>query len=271
MMSTIKGERSIPKFGAFYVLEARMKTMLKFFWVIASIAILNPVLYLVSIGLGVGTLITNNIGPNGIDGVSYLTFIAPALLATSAIQGAMDEVIFPTLDGFKWAKIFYGINSTPQTGSTIAAGVFLTAMVRTVGSVLAYSGILYLFGAMDSPNAYLAVPIAILAGASFGAVMLALASHVNSEDLFFTIVGRFVIGPMFLFSGTFYPLGTLPIGLQFFGWISPLWHATELGRFATYGHHINATMLLVHSLFLLAMLVLGLIFAFKQYTRRLAK
>jgi len=270
-MSTLKEERSIPRFGALYILEARMRTMFKFFWVIASIAILNPILYLISIGLGVGTLITNNLGPNGMDGVSYLTFIAPALLATSALQGAMDEVIFPTLDGFKWAKIFYGINSTPQTGSTIAAGVFLTAMVRTVGSVLAYAGILYLFGAMDSPHAYLAVPIAILAGASFGALMLALASHVHKEDIFFTIVGRFVIGPMFLFSGTFYPLDTLPIGLQFFGWISPLWHATELGRFATYGHHINATMLVVHFLFLFTMLVLGLIFAFKQYTRRLAK
>lgn len=270
-MSTLKEDRSVPKFGALYILEARLKTMLKFFWVIASIAILNPVLYLVSIGLGVGTLITNNIGPNGIDGVSYMTFIAPALLATSAIQGAMDEVIFPTLDGFKWTRIFYGINSTPQTGSTIATGVFLTAMVRTITSVLAYFGILYLFGAMDSAHAYLALPIAILAGASFGAVMLAFASHVNNEDMFFPIVGRFVVGPMFLFSGTFYPLNTLPIGLQFFGWISPLWHATELGRFATYGHQISTPMLLVHTLFLLSMLVLGLIFAFKQYTRRLAK
>lgn len=270
-MSAEVKERSVPRFGALYVLEARIKSMLKFLWVISAIAILNPVLYLVSIGLGVGTLITNHIGPNGIDGVSYLVFIAPALLATSAIQGAMDEVIFPTLDGFKWARIFYGINSTPQTGSTIAAGVFLTAMVRTVFSVFAYSGVLYLFGAMDSPHSYLAIPIAIFAGGSFGAVMLAVASHVNNEDMFFTIVGRFLIGPMFLFSGTFYPLSTLPIGLQFFGWISPLWHATELGRFATYGHHISPAMVVVHILFLLVMLVLGLFSAFRQYTRRLAK
>ena len=270
MSSEIK-ERSVPRFGAFYVLEARIKTMLKYLWVISAMAILNPALYLLSIGLGVGALITNHIGANGIDGVSYLVFIAPALLATSAIQGAMDEVIFPTLDGFKWARIFYGINSTPQTGSTIAAGVFLTAMVRTIFSVFAYSGVLYLFGAMDSPHAYLAIPIAIFAGSSFGAVMLAFASHINNEDMFFTIVGRFLIGPMFLFSGTFYPLSTLPIGLQFFGWISPLWHATELGRFATYGHHISPTMVVVHILFLLFMLVLGLVFAFRQYTRRLAK
>lgn len=270
-MSATKGERTIPRFGAYYVLEARIRAMLKFFWVIASLAVLNPVLYLVSIGLGVGTLITNNVGSHGIDGVSYLTFIAPALLATSAMQGAMDEVIFPTLDGFKWARIFYGINSTPQTGSTIATGVFLTAMVRTTSSVLAYSGILYLFGAMDSPHSYLAIPIAIVAGASFGAVMLAFASHINNEDMFFTVVGRFVIGPMFLFSGTFYPLNTLPIGLQFIGWISPLWHATELGRYATYGHPISTPMVLVHTLLLLAMLVCGLLFAFRQYTRRLAK
>lgn len=270
-MSTVRESRAVPKFGARFVVEARVKTMLKFFWVIASMAILNPVLYLLSIGLGVGTLITNHIGPNGIDGVPYMTFIAPALLAMSAIQAGMDEVIFPTLDGFKWARIFYGINSTPQTGTTIAAGVFLTAMIRTTLAVTAYSGILYLFGAMSSPHSYLAIPIATFAGAAFGAVMLAFASHINNEDLFFTIIGRFLVGPMFLFSGTFYPLNTLPIGLQFFGWISPLWHATELGRYATYGHHISATMVLVHFLFLLAMLVFGLFFAFKQYTRRLAK
>lgn len=271
MINSVDKTRSVPRFGARYVVEARIRAMLKFFWVIAGIAILNPLLYLVSIGLGVGTLISNNIGPLGIDGVSYLTFIAPALLATSAIQSSMDEVIFPTLDGFKWARIFYGINSTPQTGSSIATGVFLTAMIRTTASVLCYSGILYLFGAMSSPHSYLAVPIAIFAGASFGAVLLALAARIDNEDLFFTVIGRFLIGPMFLFSGTFYPLNTLPIGLQVFGWISPLWHATELGRYATYGHHISGKMLFVHFLVLFIMVIVGLFFAFKQFTRRLEK
>lgn len=270
-MTLTDSTRRVPRFGARYVLEYRLRNILKYFWAITAISILNPLLYLISFGVGVGTLISNNMGPHGIDGVSYLTFIAPALLASSAIQGSVDDVVFPTLEGFKWGKIFFGMNATPQTGASIASGVFLAAIVRAVLGVSIYSLILYFFGAMDSSHAYLAIPIAIFAGASFGALMLAVASHADNEDLFLTILGRFLIGPMFLFSGTFYPLSALPIGLQFFGWISPLWHATELGRWATYGHSISGAMVLIHFLFLSVMLILGLFFAFKQYSRRLAK
>lgn len=268
-MSLISSTRKVPKFGARYIVEARIRGMLKFVWIIIAVTILNPLLYLISIGVGVGSLISHNIGPHGIDGVSYLTFIAPALLAASAMQSAQDEVIFPTFQGFKWSRIFYGMNATPQTGSNIAGGVFLAAMLRTVLGVTVYSILLYLFGAMSSPHSYLAIPIAIFSGAAFGAVMLTAAAHTENEDKFFTIVGRFLIGPMFLFSGTFYPINTLPLAVQIFGWISPLWHATELGRYATYGHHISTTMVIVHFTYLLTMLVLGLFFAFRQYSKRL--
>ncbi|MEI9906771.1 MAG: ABC transporter permease [Actinomycetota bacterium] len=244
-MALSQSDRKIPRFGARYIFEARVHSMMKFVWVIISVTILNPLLFLVSIGLGVGALVSDNLGPSGIDGVSYLTFIAPALLATSAIQGSMDEVVFPTLDGFKWGRIFYGMNSTPQSGKTIAQGVFLAAMLRTLIGTTVYSILLYIFAS------YLAIPIALFAGASFGAVLLAAAAHIENEDIFFTIIGRFLLGPMFLFSGTFYPLDTLPLVLRFFGWISPLWHATELGRYATYGHSISGVMVVTHILFLL--------------------
>ena len=270
-MTLVGTTRKVPRFGARYILESQIRGMLKFFWLIAAMAILNPLLYLISFGIGVGSLISSHIGPHGIDGVSYLTFIAPALLAASAIQSAMDETIFSTLEGFKWRKLFFGMNATPQTGNTIAGGVFLAAMVRTVIGVSVYAAILYMFGAMNSPHAYFAIPIAIFAGASFAAIMLAFASHVHNEDLFLTIIGRFLIGPMFLFSGTFYPLKSLPSVLQIFGWISPLWHATELGRYATYGHRISVAMVIIHFAFLLIMLVFGLFFGFRQFSRRLAK
>lgn len=270
-MTTTDSTRKIPKFGARYIFEARLRTMTKFVWIILAVTILNPLLYLISIGVGVGSLISNNVGPHGMDGVSYLTFIAPALLAASAIQAAQDEVTFPTFQGFKWERIFYGINATPQTGSNIAGGVFLAAMARTVLGVVVYSIILYFFGAMNSPHSYLAIPIAIFSGAAFGAVMLAFAAYTENEDKFFTIVGRFVVGPMFLFSGTFFPITNMPLFVQFFGWVSPLWHSIELGRYATYGHKISATMVVIHFTYLLAMLVLGLYFAFRQYSRRLEK
>ena len=80
-----------------------------------AIAIANPVLYLVSIGLGVGAYIDKNTGGMGVDGVSYITFLAPALLATAAIQGAIDESVYPTLEGFKWNKTFFSMNATKAT------------------------------------------------------------------------------------------------------------------------------------------------------------
>lgn len=270
-MSTVHINRKVPKFGARYIFEARIRTMTKFVWIILAVTILNPLLYLLSIGVGVGSLISHNLGPHGMDGVSYLTFIAPALLASSAIQAAQDEVTFPTFQGFKWNRIFYGINATPQTGTNIAGGVFLAAIARTVLGVSVYSTILYFFGAMNSPHSYLAIPIAIFSGAAFGAVVLAFAASTDKEDKFFTTMGRFVVGPMFLFSGTFYPITNMPLAIQIFGWVSPLWHSIELGRWATYGHKISTTMVVVHFTYLLAMLILGLFFAFRLYSKKLQK
>jgi len=267
-MSQVTTARAVKPFGSLFVAEYRIRRMLKFRWLIVATSIGNPFLYLLSIGVGVGALIDKN---NLIDGVPYLTFLAPALLANAAIAGGMEETVFPTLLGFKWAKLFYGMNSTPLTGNQIAMGVFLAAVARITFLVTIYWAILYLFGALKSPNSWLAIVTAIFAGACFAAMMLALAARIENDNFFFTFVSRFVIVPLFLFSGTFFPLTAMPIYLQWIGWISPLWHATELGRYLTYGKEISSGMLTLHILFLAAILVIGLFFALKYYTRRLAK
>ncbi|MFM2126684.1 MAG: hypothetical protein RL287_162, partial [Actinomycetota bacterium] len=153
----------------------------------------------------------------------------------------------------------------------IASGVFLSAMTRTIFAVTCYWVLLYLFGALDSPRSWLAIPTAILAGAGFGALMLGFASFIENEDLFMTIINRMVIMPMFLFSGTFYPLTNMPIYIQPIGWISPLWHATELGRFLTYDYPISLTMAIIHIGVMLVLLVTGLLWAFRNFERRLEK
>lgn len=267
-MSVVTKEREVKPFGALYVAEYRLRNMMRFKLLITMVSIGNPFLYLLSIGVGVGALIDAN---NLIDGVPYLTFLAPALLANAAIGGGMDETVFPTLQGFKWGKLFYGMNSTPLTGNQIALGVFLAAMARVVFLVTVYWAILYLFGALTSPTSWLAIPTAILAGACFAAMMLAIAGKMENDNLFFTFISRFVIVPLFLFSGTFFPLTSMPIYLQWIGWISPLWHATELGRFLTYGRDISTQMVLIHIAFLAVILVVGLFFALRFYTKRLAK
>jgi lipooligosaccharide transport system permease protein len=101
--------------------------------------------------------------------------------------------------------------------------------------------------------------------------MLAATSFVKEDDGFFAIVARFVIAPMFLFSGTFYPLEQMPVFLQWIGWISPLWHSTNLSRAVSYGLDVPLWLLIVHGLFLLATLAAGLIIAKRQFKVRLLK
>jgi lipooligosaccharide transport system permease protein len=257
--------------GALYVAQSRIRQMMKWIWIILGFAIANPVMYLISVGVGLGGLIDKNVGPAGIDGVKYLTFLAPALLAQAAIQGTMDETVFPTLEGFKWSKTFFSMNSTPLTGRQISNGIFLAAIFRATYTVLLYFGVMWAFGAIQSPQAWLAIPSAIFAGACFGALMQAMAGKLEDENIFFTVLGRFVMMPLFMFSGTFFPLTSMPFYLQWIGWISPLWHATELGRHLTYGHVISPTMVWVHFIFLGSMLVTGLFFSGRIFTKRLAK
>jgi len=257
--------------GAIYVAEARIRAMMKWLWLILGIAIANPVLYLISVGVGLGGLIDKNVGATGVDGVKYLTFLAPALLAQAAIQGAMDETVFPTIEGFKWHKTFYAMNSTPLSGAQISLGVFLAAFFRAVYTVILYFGVMWLFGALESPTAWLAIPTAIFAGTSFGALMQALAAKLENENIFFVVMGRFIMMPLFLFSGTFFPLSSMPFFLQWIGWISPLWHATELGRHLTYGHPISSPMIWIHFIVLASMLLSGLYLSTRIFTKRLAK
>ncbi len=257
--------------GALYVTEARLRAMLKWIWLIISLAIANPVLYLVSIGLGVGSYIDKNTGGMGVDGVSYITFLAPALLATAAIQGAIDESVYPTLEGFKWNKTFFSMNATPLSGNHIAMGVFFNSLVRVIFTAVVYWFVMLAFGVLESPRSWLAIFTAVMAGAAFGAIMQALAGLLENENIFFTVLNRFVIMPLFLFSGTFYPLTNMPIYLQWIGWISPLWHATELGRWLTYNHEISSQMLYVHFVFLNTLLLIGVIASRRIFTRRLGK
>lgn len=261
--------RKVAARGSRFVFEARLLNMRKWAREIIFSSIANPVLYLLAIGAGVGSLINKNSG--GVDGVEYLVFLAPALLANAAIQGSMDETIFPTLSGFMWHKTFYGMNSTPLGGRQIALGVYQAAMLRNVLTVLFYYLVMALFGVLKAPHAWLAIPTGILAGAAFGSVMLALAGNAKKEDNFFTFVGRFVITPMFFLSGTFFPLSSMPIFLQWIGWISPVWHATDLGRFLTYGSDVAPALVVIHVLYLFTLAAVGLLISFKVFERRLSK
>jgi lipooligosaccharide transport system permease protein len=261
----------IQRFGALYIASARLKSMSKWRTIIAAVDIGNPFFYLIAVGIGIGVLVEQGSGTSGTNGIKYIAFIAPALLANTAITGIMDETVFPTIEGFKWRKLFFAQNATPITGRQIALGVYLAALCRALFSVSVYYILLLAFDVINFGISFLLVPIAVLGGGAFGALMLFAAAKIEKEDQFFNILGRMVIMPMFLFSGTFFPLSSMPIYLQPIGWISPLWHATELGREAAFDYGITSTMVFVHLVFLLILLATGLVLATRQFEKRLAK
>jgi len=268
--STIVDTRRIAKFGAFYAAEYRVRNMLKWWQAIVAFGIGNPILYLTSIGIGVGTLIDRHTNGAGPDGVKYLAFIAPALLATSALQGTMDEVTFPVVHGFDWRKVFFAMHAAGLTGKQIAQGVIMSAVARTVFTVSVYWLILWFFDAFNSLHALWLIPINVFFGACFGAVLMAVSSYMKEDDGWFAIIGRFVIAPMFLFSGTFYSLSTLPLSVRWVGWVSPLWHATEIGRYFSYSHPISGQMLFIHFGYMTLLGIAGILVANRKFALRLA-
>jgi len=259
------------RFGALFVAENRIRNMMKWWASILAFGIGNPSLYLLSIGIGVGSLVDSSLGPNAIDGVSYLTFLAPALLATAGIQGAMDEVTWPTLEGFVWDRTFFSMNSTAISGKQIVDGIMLAAMARCVLQVFMYELCLLAFGAISWQSIPILLLVSSTAGFGFGAIMLGLSASIKDDDGMFALIGRFVITPMFMFSGTFYPISSMPIYLQWIGWVSPQWHATNLGRAMSYGMPIESWLLYVHWGLMLVMAVIGITWSHRIFVKRLAK
>lgn len=270
-MNTVINVPQIQRFGALYITAARLKSISKWKTVIAAVDIGNPLFYLIAVGVGIGVLVEQGSGTSGTNGIKYIAFIAPALLANSAIAAVMDETIFPTIEGFKWRKLFFAQNATPITGRQIALGVYLSALCRALFSVSIYYTLLIAFNVVDFGLSILLIPIAVLGSAAFGALMLFAAAKIEKEDQFFNILSRMVIMPMFLFSGTFFPLSSMPIYLQPIGWISPLWHATELGREAAFDYGISSVMVWLHLIFLTTLVIIGVFLSMHQFERRLAK
>ena len=262
--------------GTWYVTEHMVRAMRAYGWTIIVGALGQPVLYLLGLAVGLAALIGQPIDDGG-QTVPYLVFVAPALLMTSAIAVASEEFTYPVMAGFKWRRYFYGFNASPLSSGQIANGVVAGAGARMGLTVTLYFVFIALFFAVLQPQAltpataWLSMPIGLLAGLSFGIPLMAYAATIEDDKGQFALVQRFVFMPMFLFSGTFYPLSSLPIWLEWIGWISPLWHATELGRVVTYGKEVAPLLIAVHLAYLLVFAVGGLIVARRLFERRLAK
>ena len=253
-----------------HVAEARIRNMLKWWTSIAAFSLGNPVLYLFSVGIGIGALVDANGGNSQLGNVSYLTFLAPALLASAALQSFQEEMSFPIMEGFEWDKSFFAMNATPITGRDIVNGLITSSLFKTMITVGIYEGVLLGFGAISLEVALPMFLSALLAGIAFGSVMMAVTSFIKNDDGFFAIVGRFIVAPMVMFSGTYYPLDSMPFYLQWVGWISPLWHGTDLGRVISYGSPQQGWIVASHWVYLALWVVVGLGLAYRQVSKRLA-
>lgn len=258
------------RFGGWYVAEHRLLVMRAYLQTMIATGIGSPLLYLYALGVGLATLVDANVGP-GQAAVSYLVFVAPALLCNAAMTTAMEEFSYPIMLGFKWNPVFFGMNAAPLTGGQIINGITYAVIIRMLGQSIVYYAFMLLFGAVPSPVGWLTIPVAILTGMAVGTLIMSYATHLDEDRGQFNYVMRFGVIPMTLFSGTFFPLETLPVFLQWIGWISPLWHGVELSRVFAYGYDEPGWLTAVHVIYLTALTVIGWFIARRLATRRLNK
>ena len=257
------------RFGAWYVAEHRFRVMRSYGQTILVTGFGEPLIYLYAMGVGLATLVDQNLGAEA-GGVGYLVFVAPALLCSAALTTATIEFSYPVLLGYKWNPTFSGMHAGPISPGQIVDGFVISVVLRLAATVVVYYGFMLLFGAVPSPTGWLAIVIATLTGMAFGTLLMAYASTIRDDTGQLAMVERLVVLPLTLFSGTFFPLSELPWFLQWIGWISPLWHGTELARVATFGYPEPIWLTIVHVVVLLAMTIAGWVWSRRIATRRLA-
>ncbi|MDQ0238460.1 MULTISPECIES: ABC transporter permease [Arthrobacter] len=256
------------RWGSFFYAEQVLRVMRGYGWSVFLYSVGQPVAYLFAMGVGLASLVDAN-SAAVFGGVNYLTFIAPALLVSSAVMTASGDFSYPIMDGFKWRRVFYGPHASPLVPQQIAAGHIMASALKFLVQSVVYFAIVAMFGASPSPWGWVSAIVATVAGLSFGLPLMAYASTITKDSGQFALVQRFIVVPLFLFSGTFFPLDSLPLGVRWIGWISPVWHGTQLGRVFTYGLEENPLLTLAHVLFLVGSAAAGWTLTRRQFVRRM--
>jgi lipooligosaccharide transport system permease protein len=225
----------------------------------------TPVIYLLAFGFGLGTLVDRTTDLP--DGITYLEFVAPGLLAATAMQIASFEASWPVLSAIKWSRQYHAMLASPLRIGDIVLGHQGFIAFRMLMTATIYLVAIAAFGAVNSPLGILAIPVTALVGLAFAAPIAAWGAYTES-DASFVAIFRFLILPMFLFSGTFFPIDRLPEVLQLVAYVTPLWHGVDLCRMLTLGD-LDVPLALLHLGYLLAFTAAGLALAFWSYRRRL--
>ena len=238
-------------------------------WIIIFSGVFEPIFYLLGIGLGIGGVI-GNVPPEFVDGrvISYLAFVAPALLATAAMNGAVFETIFNVFFKLNFAKTYDGVLATPMGITEIAIGEMLWALIRAALYAVTMFVIMVAFGLVYSPLGILMIPAALLVAAAFAAAGLAGTAYLRTVNDFDVPMGLIVM-PMFLFSGTFFPVGVYPDPVQWVMQALPLYHAINLIRGLSLG--LVGPAQLWDFAYLVGFFVICMWIAMRQMERKLIK
>lgn len=226
---------------------------------------LFPVLYLAAMGIGLGSLI--NAHSRHVDHVRYLVFLAPGLLASTAMQIGGNEATYPVMGAIKWMRTYFAMLATPLRVIDVLIGHLGWIALRLLTVAVIYVAVMAAFGTVLSAWVLVAIPVAILTGMAFAAPIAAFSATQETDTVFSTVY-RIVLVPLFLFSGTFYPLSQLPRWLQYVADATPLYHGVALCRDLTLGQ-LSAGSDMLHAAYLIVLTAIGVAAARVTYQRRL--
>jgi lipooligosaccharide transport system permease protein len=247
------------------MVERDMLVARRIWWVPVS-GLAEPVFYLLSIGVGLGKLVKGIPGPHGTT-IAYSSYVAPALLASSVMNGAVYESTFNVYFKLKYAKVFDAVLATPMRAVDVARGEIAYALLRGSFYAAVFVIVMSALGDVHSAWAALALPTAILVGFAFSAVGMATTTYMRGWTDFDLV--QLVLLPLFLFSTTFYPLSTYPRWIQLVLECTPLFHGVVIARALTLGQ--VGWGLFGHAAYLLVMGLVGMAVAGRRIRLLLLK
>jgi lipooligosaccharide transport system permease protein len=232
------------------------------------VSFVSPVLYLASIGVGLGSLVSRG-SAHTIGGVSYAAFIAPGLLAATAMMTASSETTFPIMARVYWMRTYDAMLASPLTVRDLVAGEVLWLSFRLAMVSVIFFLVMAAFQTVHSVEAVFAVPVAILSGLAFGTPVMAWAAK-QRTDTPFALLYRFVVMPLFVLGGTFFPIDRLPRVVEGVAWLTPLAHGVALSRALTTGNAALSAAF-VHVVVLAAYAAVGIAVAMVTFRQELAR
>ncbi len=260
-MSVVTAARWVPAFEMWWLLYKRT-------WKGNVISrFLMPVLFLVSMGVVLGDLVDERAG--GVGGVPYLQFVVPGILAAQAMWTSMSESTYSVTGAIRWNMGYHAMLATPLGVGDVLLGHLLYVTVSVTMATGAFVLVGGLFGAWVSWWVVAAIPVVVLTGMAFSVPCFALSATLHDNvELGYTVLFRFVMTPLFLFSGTFFPIDQLPLPLQAVAWVTPLWHGVDVARDLALGGP-DWTAVAGHTAYLVLLVAASSVWALRAFRRRL--